>query len=240
MATLSVSAHDIDAAGLAVDADLPPEWLAQHLGDVELTLTSVAPAHVTARLSRSGDDIVVRGRVRAELTTPCARCLAPAPVHVDAELSLFLKPDPAEAALARARGKKTNGAFGHDGLTSASKARLPEAPAVKAAHKDHKEVEYEFGAEEADQDTYDGETVNLDPFVREAILLEVPNFPLCSEACPGIRPAASEPAPEPAVDPRLAPLGALRAKLAAKRPSSKAPGRSSEPPRAPQKKKNKE
>ena len=63
----------------------------------------------------------------------------------------------------------------------------------------------------------------LDPFIREAILLEVPNFPLCSDACPGIRRADLERAePAPAIDPRLAPLNALRERLAAAQQSSAA------------------
>src|SRR4051812_23257269 len=132
MASLSVSAHDIDAAGVAVDIDLPPEWLAHELEDAHLE--GAGPGHVSARLSRSGEGIVVRGRVRADLTTPCARCLGPAAVHVDTELSLFLKPAPAAAAPPRAHdAKKANGA-------------------AKAAHT---EDEYEFGAAEADLDTYD-------------------------------------------------------------------------------------
>ncbi len=77
-----------------------------------------------------------------------------------------------------------------------------------------KDEEYEFTSGEADVDTYDGETVVLDGFVREAILLEVPNFPLCSEGCPGIlsRGRASGPQKRRVarIDPRLAPLGALR------------------------------
>ena len=63
-------------------------------------------------------------------------------------------------------------------------------------------------ADEADVDTYEGEEVVLDRFVREAILLESPTFPLCSEACEGIRPA-SESASQiegAATDPRLLPL----------------------------------
>jgi uncharacterized protein len=50
--------------------------------------------------------------------------------------------------------------------------------------------------------------VVLDRFVREAILLESPIFPLCSEACEGIRPASdSAQGFEGAVtDPRLLPL----------------------------------
>jgi hypothetical protein len=88
----------------------------------------------------------------------------------------------------------------------------------KGSKKAAREAEYEFSSEEAEVDTYDGETVVLDEFIREALLLELPNFPLCSEACPGIRPVASEPeagSGESAVqvDPRLMPLGALRAKL---------------------------
>jgi uncharacterized protein len=66
-------------------------------------------------------------------------------------------------------------------------------------------------AEEADTDTYEGEEVVLDGFIREAILLESPIFPLCSEACKGLRPAG-ESAPNSgraATDPRLLPLAEL-------------------------------
>jgi uncharacterized protein len=161
---------------------------------------------VKARLSRSGNDVVVRGKVTADLRTPCARCLEPAKVAVDADLSLLLRPAPAGAHAGHAHGK---------GAANGEKKGEP------------REDEYEFTSEEAEIDTYDGETVVLDPFVREAILLEVPNFPLCSEDCPGIRPAAAAPAEEeaaPRVDPRFAPLGALRDKLqAAKRPSKPPP-----------------
>jgi uncharacterized protein len=178
---ISLSAHDIDTAGVAIDAELPLAWLKEELVDAELTGT--APGRVTARLSRSGNDIVVRGRVVADLRTPCARCLDASRVPVDTELSLLLQP---AATGARPRGKSAD-------------------------------EEYEFTSDEADVDVYDGETVVLDSFVREAILLEVPNFPLCSEDCPGIRPAAPVAPldPGPQLDPRLAPLGALKEKLQA-------------------------
>lgn len=200
MPLLSVSAHDVDAAGLALDAELPPVWLDAELGDAGVTARGGAPGRVSARLSRTGKDIIVRGRVHAALTTPCARCTEPAAIDVDTELALLLQP----------------------------------AAAAKA--KPGKDDEYEFSAAEADVDTYDGETVVLDAFVREALLLEVPNFPLCSEGCPGIRPAA-EPAPEPEarpLDPRLAPLGALRAKLEAS--AKRAPPAGSTRPARPRKK----
>jgi len=208
MPLFTIPANDIDTAGHPVDADLPTDWLASELSDAELTATH--PGHFTARLSRTGlgtgnpDEIVVRGRVRAELTTPCARCMDPSAVNVDTEMTLLLKPAPgAGKGSPKADRKRANG--------------NGKAPAKT------EEEEYEFTSEEADFDHYDGETIVLDPFIREAILLEVPNFPLCSDACPGIRPADLERAePAPAIDPRLAPLNALRERLAAAKESSAA------------------
>ena len=75
-------------------------------------------------------------------------------------------------------------------------------------HDDDGEA-YEFSASEADVDTYDGDTVALDGFVREAILLEVPGFPLCEDDCPGIPSNAGLAEPPPEIDPRLAPLSAF-------------------------------
>jgi len=208
MPLFTIPANDIDTAGYPVDADLPIDWLASELevGD----LTAKSPGHFTGRLSRTGlgtgnpNEIVVRGRVRAELTTPCARCMDPSTVNVDTDMTLLLKPAPTAAkGPPKADRKRANG--------------NGKAPAKT------EEEEYEFTSEEADFDLYDGDTIVLDPFIREAILLEVPNFPLCSDACPGIRPADLERAePAPAIDPRLAPLNALRERLAAAKESSAA------------------
>ncbi|XXX82154.1 DUF177 domain-containing protein [Sorangium sp. So ce134] len=214
MPQFAVSANDIDVSGLSLDVPLPTEWLNAELADADLT--GRAPGHLSARLSRTGNEIVVRGRVKAPVATPCARCLSPAALDIDAELSLLLRPAPKAEAHGHGHRRDDPGRNG----------------AAKAGAK-AKEPEYEFTAEEADVDTYDGETVVLDPFIREAILLEMPNFPLCSEACPGIGPAASredrqggsstlaggaveEDEGAPGLDPRLAPLSALREKLGQK------------------------
>lgn len=223
MPLLTVPANDIDVPGIALDVSLPVDWLTGELADAQVS--AVAPGHLTARLSGSGGDVIVRGRVQAKVTTPCARCLGPTEIPIDTELSLLLRPVP-RTGPSGARGgpshhAPTHGAHGANGANGAG--------ARKGAQEKDKEPEYEFSSEEAEIDTYDGETVVLDPFVREAILLEMPNFPLCSEACPGIRPSGSEEAaaePVPPLDPRLAPLGALRDKLA------RGARRTSEPPSA--------
>jgi len=136
----------------------------------------------------------------------------PTPLDIDAELSLLLRP----AAPAPKAGKgKDAKAPSHGGIPARDQSPARQHEKQAAKHKPKPDEEYEFTSEEADTDTYDGETVVLDPFVREAILLEVPNFPLCADSCPGIAPApeaTGDPGPAP-LDPRLAPLLAVRAAL---------------------------
>lgn len=207
-ALFAITAADIDPAGRSIDADLPPDWLNTQLADTDARATNVG--HLSARLSRSGNEIVVRGKTRASLEVSCGRCLSPTKLDIEGDLSLLLqpaKPQPPEPA-----GSSTRGASGKKSEAGASSG---DGKGKKAKEKDL--PEYEFSTDEADVDTYDGETVVLDEFVREAILLEMPIFPLCSEDCPGIRPASSDVVDggaEPRIDPRLAPLGALRAMLA--------------------------
>jgi uncharacterized protein len=226
MPLFTINAADIDAAGRSLEADLPVAWLDAQLG--EASLKGAAPGHLSARLSRSAGDVVVRGKVRASLVTACARCLEQAKIDVDTELSLLLRPDPsllAEekaakiAARAAAAGGKTEAPKHVEKVAAKAAAGGGKGgKGGKRAAKEKEGPEYEFSSEEADFDAYDGETVVLDDFVREAILLEMPIFPLCSESCPGIRPASPDVADgrgeAPPIDPRLAPLGALRAGLA--------------------------
>lgn len=191
-AALQFPANDIRLEGLEVDAHLDANWLDAALADAGLRARRGGEegVRVTGRLSRSDDNVVVRCKIVAHVEADCVRCLGPSPSRVAAELSLLLEP-----------AKPLPG----PGRAASGRGRAQEA-----------EEEYEFGAEEAEVDTFDGERVVLDAFVREAILLEMPNFPLCSEACPGIRPAPvphelpDAPAP---VDPRLAPLGQFRKQL---------------------------
>jgi len=222
MSLINIPVANIDTAGRALEAELPVSWLDEQLADADNDLKGASPGHVSARLSRSGTDVVVRGRVKASVRTPCARCLEPTNIDVDTELSLLLKAAPGQAAGEgpgegrHSHGKRSHAAIKERGA-AAGAAGKPGATAKKPAKesKEKEPPEYEFSSAEADLDTYDGETVVLDDFVREAILLEMPIFPLCSESCPGIRPSpeAGDGGDTRPVDPRLAPLGALRAGL---------------------------
>ena len=72
-----------------------------------------------------------------------------------------------------------------------------------------------LSAEEAARDEYSGDSVELDAFVREHLLLELPLFPVRSDL-PFEPNAATNTPPDDsgaAPDPRLAPLAALASQL---------------------------
>lgn len=212
---IEIRAPDIDEVdGCDVEAPLPAAWIDGALADASLAVgvgdwegRSVPEGgRVRARLTRSGKEVVVRGEVEAAIVLACCRCLGEAVIPVVGELSLLLQP------------------------TSRSDLRPPPAGRrSRPGRSESTSEEYEFTAEEAGLDVYDGELVVLDDFLREAILLELPQFPLCSEACVGIPPGPASPpdltaSPVEPVDPRLAPLDALRNQLAG-RPTETTPSR---------------
>ena len=85
---------------------------------------------------------------------------------------------------------------------------------------DEEEVTDEEGKEVADEDVdtfpFDGERVDLEPFLREQFVLAVPFAPLCAETCRGLCPQCGIDlntgtcACEKPLDPRLAALKGLK------------------------------
>jgi uncharacterized protein len=86
MPEFSIPIHDLDAGGREFRFPLRSTWLRGALEG-----TGVSPSdhdgEMTVRLSKSGNDVVVRGKLRGDLKVPCARCLEPATIPIDAELS---------------------------------------------------------------------------------------------------------------------------------------------------------
>jgi uncharacterized protein len=103
-------------------------------------------------------------------------------------------------------------------LSPLSKAKAPGPRKKLRAPKGQNQKEEDAPlAEKAAEDTYDGEEVILDPFVRESIILEFPAFPLRSDLRSEDSGAIGAPqAAEAAIDPRLLPLKELAARLKGK------------------------
>jgi uncharacterized protein len=51
---------------------------------------------------------------------------------------------------------------------------------------DHGPVAGSFAPERAEEETYTGKVIELDPIVREQILLALPGYPVCQESCRGL------------------------------------------------------
>ena len=154
--------------------------------------TAVGPSdgdELDVRLSRSGNDVVVRGTLAADLVVPCSRCLEPATVLVREEVSLLAVPS---ASTPR---------DGQDTTRPTTMTRPEGIP------------------DEADIIAYDGETLVLDDLVRDELLLGIPMIPLLfgehAQEVSGlsVRLRATPQGPEEdAIDPRLRPLLRLKNK----------------------------
>lgn len=175
---------------VAREWELSPRWLAWALEGSDATSTT--PGHLEATLSRNGREVLVRGRIRAQVTLPCARTLDPAVYDLSPDLVLILhkKEEPGPS-------KRANRALAR---RAAKEGKEPEA----------------LTNEDVAEDTFSGENVALDEFVREQLLLELPMFPLRSDLRFADAPGIPAPPQEPngsSIDPRLLPLKALADKL---------------------------
>src|SRR5258708_11287714 len=179
-----VPIHDRDVDGRDASVPTTVAWLRGALEACEMQPAG-RDGRLEAHFTKTGNDVLVQAQVDVELAIPCARCLKPVELRPNIELALLLHPAAAATPPNRRPGSKKG----------------PERSGAE-------DPEGDFSPDEADFDTYEGDEVVLDRFVREAVLLESPIFPLCSEACEGIRPASeTSPSSQGAVtDPRLLPL----------------------------------
>jgi uncharacterized protein len=75
---------------LLVEADFPESALTIHTEIVSLA----QPAHARLKVAVSGDRVRLIGRLEAELSTACSRCLKQLPVGIDKNVELEYWPDP--------------------------------------------------------------------------------------------------------------------------------------------------
>lgn len=88
---LKIHVGDLDAGGKQFAFPLRAAWIRGVLEDHEATAAG-PDGLLDVRASRSGNDVVVHGTLRADLVVPCARCLAPVPLKIDEPLSLLFVP----------------------------------------------------------------------------------------------------------------------------------------------------
>lgn len=157
---MRVNIDEIKDAGLDRSWDLTREQLDAMVAGDRAGYRARAPAHVDVHLEKLERRVRVEAKANAALTAACGRCLSPVSLDVPVEFELTLVP--------------------------ADEYEEEEPRAEKDAKKAHSGGSFE--AAQTEEDTYAGKTVDLDPIVREQIVLALPSYPVCGEGCKGLCP----------------------------------------------------
>jgi uncharacterized protein len=154
-----VNIDEIKEGGLERAWDLPRERVDAMVRDGTSGHRAAGPMHVDARLKKTGRRVLLSARASADVVAPCGRCLQPAPSTLPLEFELAFVPDD-EARHDAGGGRQEDG----------------EEPGGS------------FAPGRADEETYSGKELDLEPVVREQLILALPPYPVCQEGCRGLCP----------------------------------------------------
>lgn len=209
-ATFVIPVADLERGVKSVTWSIPLGWLENALSDAGATPVGEG-AVLEVELSKNGSDILVRGYAEVSVTVPCVVTLEPLLYKLRPEIFLLLSPAPmASSSTLATRGAKRRagspGKAGRNGKKSSSEAWNQDP---------------ELGKRDAARDTFEGDKVVLDDFLREFIVLELPMYPRRSDLPSDQTPATGTPPPsspqagpgQTPLDPRLLPLAEIRDRL---------------------------
>jgi len=157
-----VKVEEIGEDGLELDEAIDAKFLEDalaHKGE-ETGFHALHGARLKATLRKVSGGVLLTGQFQAEVSAPCKRCLAAASASLPVSFKLNLMP----RDLAQDEGSEY-----------VEGGERPERAGS-------------FRLEDADQEWFDGKTIELDPILREQILLALPMNLVCTESCRGLCP----------------------------------------------------
>lgn len=165
-----VKIEEIQEPGLELTEPIKAEVLTTALSDSPgFALVSSTP--LKASFKRVSGRVHLKGSFAATVTCPCKRCTKDVKLELPVEFSLRMVPS-------------------HE--LNRDEDEEEEAPAKhgKRRHKKDDDEEADeaasFELDEIDAEPFDGKTIDLDPIVREQVLLALPVTVLCREDCKGL------------------------------------------------------
>ncbi len=154
-----VTVDQIREGGLSLDETLSESFLTHALAEVKDTgFRPDGPALLHVKLQKTGSGVLLRGSTEVAVHSPCRRCLADVHLRVPVSFTLNL----------------------------VSRAALSEGEDADGADDEQTERAGSFDLERADEELFDGTTIELDPLVREQVLLALPMHAVCTEDCKGL------------------------------------------------------
>jgi uncharacterized protein len=164
-----VKIEEIQSVELKRTEAIKPDVLKAVLADSEgFELVSATP--LSASFKKLSGRVFVKGGFTASLTCPCRRCTTAVPVPLAIDFSIRMVPE----------APKTKDDSASD---DAPKRRRKEQ---KKEDDGISEMASSFELDEIDAEPFDGKTIDLDPVVREQVLLALPVSVVCREDCKGL------------------------------------------------------
>jgi uncharacterized protein len=155
-----VKIDEIRDRGLHLEEPVPVELVRAALEDaVGAEFRSERGFRLVADLQRVGSGVLLEGRFTAEVFASCGRCAADVPLTLPIAFTLNLVP------------RSTGG---------------DEDAEDESGDDEQTERAGSFRLDDAEQETFDGKQIDLDPILREQLLLALPMNALCREDCKGL------------------------------------------------------
>lgn len=174
-----VKIEEIQEPGLELSQPIERNVLDEALKDSEgFSLVQAGPLRASFR--KVSGQVHVSGGFRATVNGPCRRCTRDVPVELPVEFALRMvrhlpKPEVEDDEAA---------------------APTPKKPSKKRRQQVEDDLQAESAASfelaEVDAEPFDGKTIDLDPIVREQVLLALPVTVLCRDDCKGLCPTCGQ------------------------------------------------
>lgn len=154
---MRVNIDEIKEGGLHKAWDFTRQAIDEMVSGDRASYRAAAPLHVEATLVRAERRILVKVHALASMNCECVRCLGPLSLEVPVDFELTLVPE--------------------DEYESDPESAKDDGKASKAGT---------FDVTGADEEVYRGKEFDLDPVLREQVVLALPGYPVCRESCKGL------------------------------------------------------
>jgi uncharacterized protein len=171
---MRVKIEEIQLPGLELNEPIEPKVFSEAFEAAD-GFSLVRSTHLVATFKKVSGRVHVLGGFTATVKCPCKRCLKDQVVEVPVDFSLRMieeKPrhdDAVEEVVAEGGNK-----------------RKRRSKKQKKEDDDAAEVAASFELDEVDAEPFDGKTIELDPIIREQVLLALPLSVLCRDECKGL------------------------------------------------------